>query len=122
MSSLAIVLWIANIFLDTAGRIAFKTAAAHDVRTGRRAETHRWSRLLSSPMLWIGIGCFCLEFVAWLALLSLIPLSQAVLIGSINIVTVAVAGRILFHERMMPIRLTGIALIAIGVALAGGFG
>src|SRR5437763_4484324 len=41
--------------------------------------------------LWIGIACFGLEFAVWFALLSLIPLSQAVLVGSINIVVLMIA-------------------------------
>jgi len=57
--------------------------------------------------------------VAWIALLSLIPLSQAVLIGSVNIITVALAGRLFFGERLYGLRVVAIALIATGVALAG---
>ena len=110
MPHLAVFLWIANILLDTAGHLAFKSAATGD-----------WKSMLRSPRLWGGIACFCLEFVAWLALLSLIPLSQAVLIGSINIVVVMIAGRMMFHERLDAIRLAGMTLIALGVALAGRF-
>jgi drug/metabolite transporter (DMT)-like permease len=119
MPKLAVVLWLANVVADTAGRLAFKSAAiAGEAATQRQ----RWQRMLRSPPLWIGILCFCLEFVLWLALLSLIPLSQAILIGSINIVTVAVAGRIVFGETLHRARVAGIVLIAIGVALAGGAG
>ena len=110
MPHLAVVLWIANILLDTAGHLAFKSAATGD-----------WKSMLRSPRLWGGIACFCLEFVAWLALLSLIPLSQAVLIGSINIVVVMIAGRMMFYERLDAARLAGMSLIALGVALAGSF-
>ena len=117
MSILAVALWIANVVLDTTGRVVFKVAAAEE---GSPAE--RWRRMLRTPALWIGILCFCLEFVAWLALVSLIPLSQAILIGSINIVTVALAGRAFFRERLDAMRIAGIALIAAGVALAGGGG
>ena len=109
MPHLAVVLWVANIVLDTAGHLAFKSAAAGD-----------WRSMLRSSRLWGGIVCFCLEFVAWLALLSLIPLSQAVLIGSINIVVVMIGGRIVFHERLDATRMVGMSLIAVGVALAGG--
>jgi drug/metabolite transporter (DMT)-like permease len=110
MPPLAVALWIANVILDTAGHLAFKAAASGD-----------WKARLRSARLWGGIACFCLEFVAWLALLSLIPLSQAVLIGSINIVAVMVAGRIVFHERLDGMRLAAMALIALGVALSGRF-
>ena len=110
MPPLAVALWIANIVLDTAGHLAFKAAASGD-----------WKTRFRSPRLWAGIACFCLEFVAWLALLSLIPLSQAVLIGSINIVVVMLAGRIVFHERLDGMRIAAMWLIAVGVALAGRF-
>ena len=117
MSSLAISLWIANVFFDTAGRLAFKSAAM----TGESRTWPRWRRMLRSPALWAGIVCFCLEFVSWLALLSLIPLSLAILLASINIVTVALAGKVVFRERLDAARIAGFTLIAIGVALAGGF-
>lgn len=109
MPKLAFAVWLANVVADTAGRVAFKFAAP------RR-------RKLLSPVLWAGVVCFGLELVLWLLLLRLIPLSQAMLVGSMNIVTVAVAGRLIFRERFDATRATGIALIAIGVALAGGAG
>ena len=116
MSTLATCLWIGSVLLDTTGRLAFKSAAITDSPDG---EWQRWKRMLRSPALWAGILCFCLEFVVWLALLSLIPLSQAILIGSINIVVVALAGRVFFRERLDTTRIAGFVLIAIGVALAG---
>lgn len=118
MSKLAIGLWIANVVCDTTGRLMFKSAAV----TGAAGTVwQRWKLMFRSPALWAGILCFCAEFVIWLALLSLIPLSQAILIGSINIVAVAMTARMLFHERLDAVRVAGITLIAIGVALAGGF-
>jgi drug/metabolite transporter (DMT)-like permease len=115
LSRLAIFFWIANILLDTTGHLAFKFAAV----TEHEVELQRWKTMLSSPPLWIGIACFGLEFGVWFALLSLIPLSLAILIGSVNIVVVMLAGRLLFHERLDRMRMTGMWLIAIGMLLAG---
>ena len=106
MPKLAIVIWIANVLADTAGRLAVQFAAPRP-------------RKFQSPVLWGGVACFGAELVLWLLLLRLIPLSQAILVGSMNIVTVAVAGRLVFGERLDAMRATGIALIAVGVALAG---
>jgi drug/metabolite transporter (DMT)-like permease len=117
MSKLAIFFWFSNILLDTAGHLAFKSAAV----TEHEVELQRWKRMLTNPLLWVGIGCFSLEFGVWFGLLSLVPLSLAVLIGSINIVAVMLAGRLLFRERLDRARVAGMALIAIGVALAGGY-
>ncbi len=116
MSELAILFWISNVLLDTAGHLLFKYAAI----TEDENELRRWKKMLSTFPFWIGITCFVAEFVVWYALLSLVPLSLAVLIGSINIVAVMLAGRVLFRERLDRMRVTGMCLIAIGVALAGG--
>ncbi len=117
MSTAAILLWIINVVLDTVGHIAFKTAAISEHET----EWGRWKLMLSSPVMWIGLTSFVLEFVAWLALLSLIPLSLAMLIGSINVVVVMLAGKVLFGERLDRMRVAGMTFITLGVALAGGF-
>ncbi len=69
--------------------------AASDPQDGEGLQ--RWKHMLSRPWLWIGIACYVLEFVAWIAFLSLVPLSKGVLLGSINIVALMIAGRILFR-------------------------
>ncbi len=115
MSSLAILFWVLNVVLDTSGHLAFKSAAI----TEHETEWHRWKQMMTSPAMWLGITCFVLEFVVWLALLSLVPLSLAMLIGSINVVAVMYAGKVLFHEHLDRMRVAGMWLISIGVALAG---
>jgi drug/metabolite transporter (DMT)-like permease len=117
LSNLAIFFWILNIVLDTAGHLAFKSAAIAEHET----EWQRWKVMLTSLPLWIGISCFCFEFVVWLALLSIVPLSLGMLVGSINIVVVMLAGKLLFGERLDRMRVAGMWLMTIGVALAGGF-
>lgn len=108
MTPLAVSLWIANVALETAGQVSLKAAASPS-----------WRRMLRSPVLWTGVACFVLQFVAWLGLLSLIALSEAMLINSINIVAVMLTGRVMFGERLDLLRVTGASLVAVGVALAG---
>ena len=115
MSQLAILLWLANIVLDTVGHLAFKHAALAD----HENEWKRWRLMLSAPMIWIGALCFVLEFSVWLALLSLIPLSLAVMLGAINIAVVMYAGKLIFKERLDRLRVAGMLLVTLGVALAG---
>ena len=117
LSSTALLFWLLNITLDTIGHLAFKAAAISEHET----EWGRWKAMFSSLPLWIGISCFGLEFLVWLALLSIVPLSLAMLIGSINIVVVMLAGKLLFHERLDKMRIAGMWFISIGVTLAGGF-
>jgi drug/metabolite transporter (DMT)-like permease len=115
LSTLAILFWVLNVLLDTIGQLAFKAAAL----TVHETEWQRWKAMLRLPVLWLGIGCFTFEFLAWLALLSLVPLSFAMLIGSINVVVLMLAGKVLFGERLDRMRVAGMWLIAAGVALAG---
>jgi len=108
-------LWSINVILDTLGHVAFKTAA----RDGSNDTSARWWRLAQRPWLWVGVGCFGLEFLVWLAFLSLVPLSQGVLLGSFNIVVLMLVGRWLFTEYLTRWRIAGIGLVALGVALVG---
>jgi len=105
-----------NVVLDTGGQLAFK-AAASDPNEAEGLQ--RWKHMLSRPWLWLGIACYVLEFVAWIAFLSLVPLSKGVLLGSINIVALMIAGRILFREKLTPLRVTGMLLVTAGVAVVG---
>ncbi|WP_198972175.1 EamA family transporter [Xylophilus sp. ASV27] len=116
LSPLVIVLWVLNVLVDSGGQLAFK-AAAGDPRAGDGLA--RWKWMARRPWLWVGIGCYVAEFLLWLAFLSLVPLSDGVLLGSINIVAIMVAGRFLFAEKLSRMRVTGILLVSIGVAVVG---
>lgn len=115
MSTIVVLLWLANIVLDTFGQLSFKAAAIGDLGEGLA----RWRAMARRPWLWIGVACYVGEFLVWLAFLSLVPLSEGVLLGSINIVAVMIAGRIFFAEKFSPLRTAGILLIAAGVAVVG---
>lgn len=116
MPMLTGLLWVANVLLDTCGQLALKAAAA-DPAVGHGAG--RWRHMARRPWLWIGVGCYAFEFLAWIAFLSLVPLSEGVLLGSINIVALMLAGRALFGERLTPLRVSGILLVSLGVAVVG---
>lgn len=113
---LAIGLWIVNVLVDSGGQLAFK-AAACDPNAGDGLARWRW--MASRPWLWVGIACYVIEFVVWLAFLSLVPLSDGVLLGSINIVAIMIAGRYFFAEKLTRLRVAGILLISLGVAIVG---
>lgn len=119
MAPLTVALWVANVALDSVGQLAFK-AAAGDPRAGDGLA--RWRHMATRPWLWLGIGCYVFEFLVWIAFLSLLPLSEGVLLGSINIVAIMLAGRLLFGEKLTRQRVIGIALVSLGVAIVGAGG
>lgn len=116
LSPLVVTLWILNVLVDSGGQLAFKAAASEP---GHRNGTERWRFMLARPWLWVGIACYVAEFLVWLAFLSLVPLSEGVLLGSINIVAIMILGRVLFREKLAPMRVAGIVLVSVGVAIVG---
>jgi len=117
MKSLTVfALWAANLVFDTAGQLAFKAAA---IENDHASGLEHWRHMLRRPWLWIGVACFVVEFVAWMAFLSVIPLAQGVLLGMMGIVAVMIGGRIWFHEHFTRLRMVGVSLIVLGVALVG---
>ena len=116
ISALVAILWLMNVIVDTGGQLAFK-AAAGDRAAGDGLA--RWKYMAARPWLWLGVGCYVIEFLVWIAFLSLIPLSEGVLLGSINIVAIMIAGRFLFAEKLTRLRVIGITLVTLGVAIVG---
>ncbi len=117
MSSLAILLWLVNVILDTTGQLSFKKAALQP--DSPVVSSHYWVKVFQQRWLWFGILCYVVEFVAWIAFLSLVPLSQAVLLGSINIVVILLAGRYFFAEHLTSTGILGVLLVTCGVVLVG---
>ena len=116
ITPLAATLRVANSILDTVGQLSLKRAA---VKHNEVDERIRWQRMAQAPWLWLGLGCFIVEFFVWLAFLSLVLLSTGLLLGTMNIVAIMIAGRFAFHEAFTPRRVTGMLLISTGVLLVG---
>ncbi|MEO8779586.1 MAG: EamA family transporter [Rhodanobacter sp.] len=116
ISALVAGLWLLNVIVDTCGQLSFKAAAGDHAAGDGLA---RWKYMATHPWLWLGVGCYVIEFLVWIAFLSLIPLSEGVLLGSINIVAIMIAGRFLFGEKLTRLRVIGIALVTLGVVIVG---
>ncbi len=116
MTPLAVLFWIGNTLFDTVGQLSFKAAATIP---GGVSGLARWRGMLRKPWIWVGVSAYVAEFLLWLAFLSLVPLSQAALVGSVNILAVMLGGRIFFAEKLTARRTAAALLIASGVALAG---
>ena len=119
MSALIATLWLINVSLDTGGQLAFK-AAASDPRAGDGMA--RWRYMASRPWLWLGLSAYALHLLSWIAFLSLVDLSKGILLASINMVAIMIGGRLLFREKLSPLRVAGILLVSAGVAIVGASG
>ncbi|HZR47184.1 MAG TPA: EamA family transporter [Candidatus Manganitrophaceae bacterium] len=116
MTWTATLLWVANLFFDTVGQLSFKASATSAEEASGLA---RWKKMLTNVWIWVGVSAYVMEFLFWLAFLSVVPLSQAVLLGSVNILAVMIGGRIFFGEKLTLRRTAAALLIATGVALVG---
>lgn len=120
MSWLIFLVWFGNIICDTVGQLAFKGAAIEpDSENEDMSIIQYWFALIKRPILWLGIFSYVAEFLLWLAFLTLVPLSEGILLGSINIIVIMVLGRLFFNEKLTSMRVLGISLVAIGVAIVG---
>ena len=116
MSLNILIAWIMNIAFDAAGQLAFKSGALsenhhHGIRYILGILGNRW--------ILLGIGCYFVEFFLWLGLLSLVPLSDGVLLGSFNIVAVFLGGRYFLNEKVTKYKVVGVTLVTLGVILIG---
>jgi drug/metabolite transporter (DMT)-like permease len=116
MSALATFFWVLDLLFDTTGHLALKHATRRAVPASGLIF---WRSVLSQPFLWLGIGAFAAEFLAWLSFLSLVPLSKGVLVACVNILVVMIGGRVFFRERVTGARAAAGMLIGMGVALVG---
>ena len=116
MNLTVIVVWMITIVIDTIGQLAFKAAASENTQHNGIAH---WKAMAIRPWIWVGIASYIIEFITWLVFLSLVPLSDGVMLGSINIVVILIAGRLFFNEKLTPNRLIGVILISLGVTVVG---
>jgi drug/metabolite transporter (DMT)-like permease len=114
----AVLFWLLSLALDTTGQLTFKYAATGAAQHSQRGRY--WAHMARRPALWLGLSCYVLEFIVWIAFISLVPLSTGVLLGSLNIVMIMVAGRWAFKERITALHCLGMLLVSTGVALVGG--
>ena len=110
---------ITSILLAATGQVflkqgvsAFGPAAPSLRRPGRAAVA-----VLRNVRLLAGIALYFLSAVLWLYGLSRVELSYAYPLLALNMILVTLGARWILRERVSAFRWTGIALIAIGVAM-----
>lgn len=73
------------------------------------------SRGVCSPMLWLGILVYVLNFFVWIIILYKVDLSIAMPVGSFSYIFVPLTAIAFFHERIDPLRWLGIVCIMLGI-------
>jgi multidrug transporter EmrE-like cation transporter len=86
---------------------AFEYTSANIVPVG-------W-KLATEPHIVGGLTCYVISVVVWIMALSRVEVSIAYPLLSVGYVVNAIAAYYLFGEAVTPMRLTGIAVIIVGV-------
>lgn len=115
---IGILLVLCCVVIEAIGQICFKRAANHAHGSTNGLSTlkkvfGRW------PWIGMGVGCFGVEWGFWTLALSLLPVSIAQPMASIELVVVALLSRMFLREKVGPRRIAGIALILFGTILVG---
>jgi drug/metabolite transporter (DMT)-like permease len=111
------------------GLLAFCIAAETVQQISFKAGANRAARaqgmmpgVLLQPLIWLGLGLWVVESVAWVLVLQRSPLSLAYPMMSLTYAMVPLAGLVLLRERVSRRQGLGAALIFFGVACVAAAG
>jgi len=107
-------------FLETFAQFCFKKSALPKSGFEIKALNDIFRFIISvipSPFLWLGLFSVLLIFTIWSTILSRIDLSVAVPVCSLSYITVPLVSLVFLHEKISPLRWTGIFIILFGVIL-----
>ncbi len=79
-------------------------------------------KVFLNPITTVGVVFWFVELVAWCWVLGAVPLSIAFPLMSASYATIALAGALIFGERINRRHALGVAMVIIGVATVGSAG
>lgn len=111
---LPLALAVLCVVLSAAAQLAMKVGMAPPAGSSVQ---HTYLHALTSPWVWLGLGCYGLSAVAWLWVLSRLDVSLAYPLVSLGFVLTMAAGVLWLGEPWSWPRVGGAALILAGVLL-----
>ena len=119
MTPLTFSLLLAGVLLNAGAQLLLKAGTN---RVGEFAFTLDnvvpiGARLIASPPILAGLGCYVVSVMVWILALSRVPVSIAYPMLSIGYIVNAAAAWFLFGESLTAQKLVGIGFIIVGVYL-----
>lgn len=117
-SSLSLILLA--VLCSVCGQLTLKMGMAHVGRIGTEALVQPLEvalRVASSPLVVAGLALYALGSVAWLTVLSRVPLSFAYPVLALSYAVTPLLAWLLLQENVPSLRWLGIATICVGVLL-----
>lgn len=121
-SVISLALLVVSVGFAVGGQLTLKSAMDRIGRIGSqevKAVGDTVQKAISEPRLWVGLVLFGVSALFWLIVLSRVPLSLAYPFVGISYVVVVGVARFVFDEHVSALRWTGVAVVAIGIALIG---
>jgi drug/metabolite transporter (DMT)-like permease len=111
------IAWCLLLGFETLCQIALKFA-------GRETGAFDFSRAafhhaITTPWLWVAIGCYVGAFLAWMTILRKSTLSAAFTTSAIVFVSVMASSYLVFGERIGALQLCGALVIVAGILVIG---
>lgn len=107
-----------NGVISVCGQLCLKVSMNKVGRIGMN-ELHGWNvlfaKILSMPLIWVGLALYAVGAVVWLIILSRVNLSVAYPLLSINFVLVILASWFFLGEPLTSQRIVAIAIICCGI-------
>ena len=109
--------WAALLGFETLCQISLKLAGRHtgpfDFSVGA------FQHALTTPWLWVAIGCYVGAFLAWMTILRKSTLSAAFTTSALVFVAVMLASWLVFREHIGWLQLLGATIIVAGILVIG---
>ena len=121
MSKWPFVLVLFSVALSSGAQLLLKAGMTNDVVQRALASGRGMSQIIpsvvASPLILSGLATFTLSVVTWLLVLSRVDVSQAYPAVALGIMVTAFGGYFFFGEALNSIRILGIGIVIIGVAI-----
>ncbi|MEM9216257.1 MAG: EamA family transporter [Cyanobacteria bacterium P01_F01_bin.150] len=117
MSWTSFLLLLGSVLTNVIGQFFLKTGALKLAQVNSRELLHRLLDSILIPELWIGLSFYGVGAIAYILLLSKVPLSIAGPSISLSYVCSVMMGAIFFNESIPISRLVGLGMIICGVIL-----
>lgn len=110
--------WLVLLALETLCQISLKLAG--DATGAFHFDRASVLAALSTPWLWVAIGCYVGAFLAWMTILDKSALSSAYPTSAVVFISVMIASWIVFGEPVDWEKALGSAIIVAGIMMLGG--
>ena len=117
MTQATFLLLISGVLLNATAQLALKAATRVTGPVSYEVDTlgSTLMALAAQPLLWVGLTCYAVSVMVWIAALSRVEVSIAYPMLSLGYVVTAIVAWWLFGESLGPQRLAAIATIICGV-------